>query len=225
MISKAMTHLDAELKNLKDAILEMMSLGIVQLEKSKWAFIAQDTELAEEIIHNEKRMNALELSIDRKCENILALFNPVATDLRFVISMLKINSDIERIGDYGHGIAKYVVKMDEPITKQALEKSELPKMFDIAISMMLDIHTAYENDDTALARKVYKKDVELNVIHEVASNTVVEEIKGKAEDIHALLFMFSTMGKLERAGDHIKNVAEDIIFHLDAEVLKHKKKK
>ena len=220
-----MTHLDAELKILKEAILEMMALALVQLEKSKWAFVAHDAELAEEIIHNEKRMNALELSIDRNCENILALFNPVATDLRFVISMLKINSDLERIGDYAEGIANYVVRLEGPLPKSALEKSEVAKMFDIAISMMLDIHTAYEKDDTALARKVYKKDVELNKLQAAASNMVVQQIEEKKQDIHPLLFLFSTLGKLERAGDHIKNVAEDIIFHIDAEVLKHKKKK
>lgn len=220
-----MTHLEAELEQLKEAILEMMVLAKVQLEKSKWAFLAKDTELAEEIIHNEKRMNALELSVDRDCENILALFQPVATNLRFVISMLKINSDLERIGDYADGVADYVVDLDKPIPKKALEATRIREMFDIAISMITDIQTAYEDGDTSLARKVYKKDAELNSINSNASLVISDLTKENPDNIRSLLFLFSTIRKIERVGDHIKNIAEDIIFHLEAKVLKHKKSK
>jgi len=220
-----MTHLEAELEQLKEAILEMMVLAKIQLEKSKWAFLANDTELAEEIIHNEKRMNALELSVDRDCENILALFQPVATNLRFVISVLKINSDLERIGDSADGIAAYVIGLDKPIPKKALETTHVGEMFDIAISMITDIQTAYEVGDTKLARKVYKKDVQLNSINSNASLVISQLTKENPENIRSLLFLFSTIRKLERVGDHIKNVAEDIIFHLEAKVLKHKKDK
>ena len=218
-----MTHKEAELAQLKKAILEMMVLAKVQLEKSKIAFLQNDVDLAQEVIHNEKRMNALELSIDRDIENIFALFQPVASDLRFVISMMKINSDLERIGDYADGIADYIVDLNKPITKKAFELTRIGEMFDIAISMMTDIHTAYENADTLLARKVYKKDSELNHLNRNASEVISTLIKENIEDTRPMLYLFSTIRKIERAGDHIKNVAEDIIFHLEAEVVKHKK--
>lgn len=218
-----MTHKEAELAQLKKAILEMMVLAKIQLEKSKTAFLQNDVDLAQEVIHNEKRMNALELSIDRDIENIFALFQPVASDLRFVISMMKINSDLERIGDYADGIADYIVDLNKPITKKALELTRIGEMFDIAISMMTDIHTAYENADTLLARKVYKKDSELNHLNRNASEVISTLIKENIEDTRPMLYLFSTIRKIERAGDHIKNVAEDIIFHLEAEVVKHKK--
>jgi phosphate transport system protein len=218
-----MTHLETELEQLKKIILEMMTLVKNQLEKSKYTFLNNDTELAEEIIHNEKRVDAMELSIDRKCENIFALFQPVATNLRFVIAMLKINSDLERIGDYADGIAKYVVDLNEPIAKKALETTHIPEMFDIAISMITSIYTVFEQGDTSLSRKVYKKDMELNNINHNASKIITELIKEKTENIRPLLFLLSTIRKIERVGDHIKNIAEDVIFHLETEVLKHNK--
>ncbi|MBL8103852.1 MAG: phosphate transport system regulatory protein PhoU, partial [Anaerolineales bacterium] len=98
-----MTHLDTELKALKEDMHEMFRLVLSQLEKSKTALISLDKDLAREVIVNEKRVNSFELKLDRDCENIIALFNPVAVDLRFVLASLKINSNLERIGDIADG--------------------------------------------------------------------------------------------------------------------------
>ena len=219
-----MTHLEAELNQLKGAINQMMELALAQLIKSKTTFLTNDTELAEEIIHNEKRLNAMELSIDRDCENIFALFQPVATNLRFVIAMMKINSDVERIGDYAAGIADYVIDLPKGLDQKAMEATRIDKMFDIAISMMTDIQRAFLEGDSALARKVFKKDSKLNKINRNASRVITKLIQEDKSNTRAFLFLFSTIRKIERTGDHIKNVAEDIIFHLEAEVLKHRKK-
>lgn len=219
-----MTHLQLELKDLRKAILEMLEFAISQLSKSKEAFMLADKELAEEVRHNEKRMNAMELSIDRECENIFALFQPVATDLRFLISVLKINSDLERIGDYADGIAHYVLELPARIDSKALEMTQVSKMFDITISMLSDIGTALEGEDTKLARKVYKKDADLNILNSDASEIIKQLILEDSEAIRPLLFLFSAIRKVERVGDHIKNIAENTIFYIEAEVLKHKKK-
>lgn len=220
-----MTHFEVELAELKDTILEMMALAKIQLEKAKWSFLAVDTELAEEIIHNEKRMNSLEMSVDRDCENLLALFQPFATELRFIISILKINTNLERIGDYADGIADYVVEMDIPYSEKVLQESRIAEMFDIAIDMITNIATAFEEEDGKLARKVYKKDKHLNKINNNSSLVISELIIAETKNTRPLLFLFSTIRKLERVGDHIKNIAEGIIFHLEAEVWKPKKKK
>ena len=219
-----MNHFDTELAELRETIIEMMSLAKVQLEKAKWALIAADSELAEEIIHNERRMNSLELSVDRDCENLLALFQPVATDLRFIISLLKINSNLERIGDYADGIADYVVEMETPILENSLAATKIAEMFDIAIDMMSNITMAFYEEDSKLAKKVYKKDKHLNKINFNSSQIISDLIIENPENTRPLLFLFSTIRKLERVGDHIKNIAEAIIFHLDAEILKLKKK-
>jgi len=101
-----MTNLDTELKLLKDNILELMFLVKNQLEKGKKALDDFDKDLAHEITADEKRVDSLELTIDRDCENILALHNPVAVDLRLVMASFKINSDLERIGDHATSISK-----------------------------------------------------------------------------------------------------------------------
>lgn len=220
-----MTHLEIELARLKQSILEMMHITKAQLERAKLAFLEKDNALATEIIHNEKRVNAMELSIDRDCENIFALFQPVATNLRFVISVLKINSDLERIADYAEGLAKYVLDLEQPIHKSSLEQTKMPEMFDITISMLSDIAVALNNEDTSLARKVYMKDAELNTINSNASRIIKDLIAQDKDAIRRHLFLFSAVRKLERVGDHIKNIAEDTIFFIEAEILKHRTKK
>lgn len=220
-----MTHFEVELVQLKDSILEMMVLAKVQLEKSKWALLANDAELAEEIMHNEKRMNSLELTIDRDIENFLALFQPVATELRSVIAMMKMNSNLERIGDYAEGIAQYVDEFNSPLKKEIIDSTKIADMFDIAIEMIGNISLAFEEDDTTLARKVYKKDKKLNKINANSSKEIEQIIIADPENTRNYLLLFSVIRKLERVGDHIKNIAEGIIFHLEAEILKPKKKK
>src|ERR1035437_7797529 len=104
-----MTHLDTEIQSVKKSTIEMWKLVELQLEKGKDSLINFDKDLAREIILREKRVNAWELKIDRDCENIIALFNPLAIDLRFVLAVLKINTNLERTGDIADGIAKFVL--------------------------------------------------------------------------------------------------------------------
>jgi len=220
-----MTNLEQELKEIKDTVLEMLKLVLNQLEKTGDAFLEFDEGLAEEVIHSEKRVNALELTIDKHCENIFALFNPVASDLRFVISMLKMNSDIERIGDYADGISDYVINLEEPIDPVYLEKSRIVDMFDIAYNMLDMVIVSIESENTELPRQVFKKDRELNKINRASSNLIEKMVKEDHKNTSSALYLFSTIKKVERVGDHIKNIAEDWIFYLDGEILKHKKKK
>lgn len=220
-----MTTLQLELDKLHNSVIEMAELGISQLQKAREAFLNTDKDLAQEIIHKEKRMNAIELSIDRDCENIFALLNPVAVDLRFVISVLKINSDLERIGDYSDSIATYVLDFDIKINEELAKALKINEMFDRTISIVEDVKTAFETGDTKLARSVFKKDVELNDINKHASRVIEEFLKENPSLIRHSLFMFSVIRKLERVGDHATNIAEDLIFYQEAEVLKHKKLK
>ena len=218
-------NIEEEVQQLKEAIMDMAELTISQMKKAKEAYLANDSELAQEIIHNEKRVNAMELSIDRDCENIFALLNPVASDLRFVISTLKINSDLERIGDYADGIADYVIDLTEKLDPSLVKETKIEKMFNIAISMLEDIAIALKEDNVKLARKVYQKDSELNKININASKTITKYINDNPKTVRQSLFMFSIIRKIERTGDHIKNIAEDLIFYVEAKVLRHKKMK
>jgi phosphate transport system protein len=219
-----MTNLQKELKVLKESVLEMLKLVLKQLDKSSEAFLNMDDALAEEIIHTEKRVNAMELTIDKQCENIFALFNPVASDLRFTISMLKMNSDIERIGDYADGIADYVVDLNTPIDAQALKEARLAEMFEIAYHMLDVVIVSFESDNATLPRQVFKKDKQLNEINKASSALIEKMMLDDNKKMREALYLFSTIKKVERIGDHIKNIAEDWIFYMEGEVLKHGKK-
>ncbi len=219
-----MNTLETELKFLQEDILEMMDIVHKQFEKGKDAMLNADQDLADEIRSNERRVNALELKIDRDCENTLALFNPVAIDLRFVMACFKINSDLERLGDNAEGIARYILTYQDPPNKAVTDRLRFEEMYDSALMMLSDVYDAFEQQDTRLARKVFKKDKVLNDINSEAANVIAQVIREDPDNIDQYLYLLSIIRKLERVGDLTKNISEEIIFYVEAKVLKHKKK-
>ena len=220
-----MTHLDSELDQIKQQVIEMMDLVKSQLAKGKDAVLTFDKDLVHEINANENRVNAMELNIDRDVENALALYSPVAIDLRFVMASFKISADLERLGDNAVGIAKYIHNVDSQLSAKNLGKIRFEEMYENALSMLDDIFEAFEKEDTKLARSVFVKDKVLNEINSNAANIAVELIKENPDKTHNYLYLLSIIRKLERVGDLTKNIAEELIFYIEAKVLKHRKKK
>ena len=220
-----MINLEQHREALNQTGLEMFRLCKKQMLSSRDAFLEHDSDLAEEVIRTENRVNALDLKIDRDCERFIARYNPVAGDLRFVLALRKINFDLERIGDHAYGIARYVVEVDIPISEELLEKLRFVEMFECALSMLEDINDAFLGKDIKYARKVFKKDKLLNKINLSCFKIISEDVKKNPELIDQYLLLFSIIKKTERIGDLITNVAEEIIFYREAEILKHRKKK
>ncbi len=220
-----MSHLDNEIKLLKDNILEMMFLVKNQLEKGYKALDTFDEEICHEILANEKRVDSLELTIDRDCENLLALFNPVAVDLRFVMASFKINSDLERIGDHADSISRYILEFGEGIDPKLLKEMRINVMYETSIKMMSHVFNAFITEDTVRARKVFKLDKTLNNINREVSKVTSKLIKKDVDQTRNFLYLFSIIRKLERVGDLTKNIAEQLIFYIEAKVLKHQKMK
>ncbi|WP_029034985.1 phosphate signaling complex protein PhoU [Salinimicrobium terrae] len=220
-----MISLDQHRDTLNQAGLEMLSLCTKQLENAREAFFNHDSDLAEEVLHTENRVNALDLKIDRDCERFIALHNPVASDLRFVLALRKINFDLERVGDHAYGISNYIVTIDTQIEPRLLERMRVEEMFTTALSMLDDITIAYNEVDTKVARKVFKKDKILNEINMKSFAIISEEVKADPQVIDQVMLLFSVIKKVERIGDLFTNIAEEIIFYREAEVLKHRKKK
>lgn len=216
-----MTHLEIEIKRLKVEMFEMFELVQLQMKKTNEAILLSDRELAREVNFNEKRVNALELKIDKDCENIFALFNPLAIDLRFVLAVLKINYNLERIGDIADGISRYVMEANESFDKDLLEVTRLNDMFVMSIQMLDDVKKAFDQEDTKVARGIFHKDDFLDEINTTANRVIETFIKSNPDKITQALHIVSTIRKLERTGDQIKNVAEEIIFYMEAKVLKH----
>ena len=218
-------YIDSELKALKKSLLEMFSLVSNQLKKSRESLITFDKDLAREVRVNEKRVNSLELNIDRDVENFLALYNPLAGDLRFLIAALKINSNLERIGDIADGIAQFVINIKNKPDNELIECTRLLEMFDTSIEILSDVMVSFDDEDTKIARKVFKKDELLDEINLEANELVAEFIQKHPDKINQSLYTLSTIRKLERVGDQSKNIAEEIIFSIESKVLKHKQKK
>lgn len=216
-----MTHLDTELQRLKEELVSMWTLVISQLNKTHEALNAFDKALATDVITNEKRVNALELEIDRDCENIFALFNPVAIDLRFVLAVLKINNNLERTGDIAEGIAQYLVRANKPFDKLLLAQTEIISMYDESIGMLGDVLESFQNEDTTLARKIFVRDEKLDSINLQANSVVANYVRKFPDNAEEALYILSAIRKLERIGDQCKNIAEEIIFYCEAKVMKH----
>lgn len=216
-----MTHLDIELQELKAETIKMWILVRLQLKKAKEAWLKSDKDLAREVVLNERRVNAYELKIDRDCENIFALFNPVAVDLRYVLAVLKINSNLERIGDNAESIAKFVINVDNPFNNKLLEITRVLEMYDEATTMLDETLEAFEKEDSRLARAVFKRDEVLNEINHNAHAIIEDYIRQNPIEMEQCLYVLSIIRKLERVGDQSKNIAEEIIFYIEAKVLKH----
>lgn len=220
-----MTQLEQQLKSLKEDTVDMLSMAKIQLEKSKVAFLEKDQDLAEEISISEKNLNNSELKIDRDCENIFALHNPVASDLRLVIAILKVISDIERIGDHAAGIANYIDEIEKKFDNSLITLLNFDEMFNLAFQMLDMLEEAFDKEDVVLARKIFKIDKSLNEIKNAAPDLISAYVKDNPSVTKQALFLFSTIRKLERVGDLAKNIAEQLIFYTEAKVVKHKKVK
>lgn len=222
-----MNLLENELGDLKTELMEMTSMVKEQMEKTIQAFNTFDHQLAEEVVSNEKRVNGYELNIDSKCEHILALFSPVAIDLRFVLASIKMVSDLERIGDNAEGISSYIVRFEKPFDKELLEKLRFKEMTEAVMEMLDILVDSFEADNTKLVRTVFAKDDFLDEINFSANQVLAEYFKtcDDQEKITQAIYLLTMIRKFERTGDYITNIAEEIIFYVKAKVLKHKKNK
>jgi phosphate transport system protein len=219
-----LTPLDNEIQQLKSELINMWQMVLSQLTKAEEALKKKDKDLAHEVISAEKRVNAFELKIGRDCEDILALFAPVAIDLRFLLAVLKINMNLERTGDIAEGIAKFVIDLPDDFDVQLFEITRVIEMFKQGNEMIAQVMDAFEKEDTVFARKVFKKDDLLDQINAEAATVIADYIEKNPSKTSSALYILSSIRKLERVGDQAKNMAEEIIFYSEAKVLKHKPK-
>ncbi len=222
MNERRQTHIELELQNIRTAALEMMRVVSTQLRKVREAMVTFNKGVALEVIHNEKRINGYELMIDKDCENVIALFSPVAIDLRFVLATLKINYALERIGDNVEGMARNVLDLPHEWDAELIRRLELEDAFLLAEEMLSNVMESYAEDNTTLARTVFNKDKTMDARTDRAFKTLADYIRENPGDtIEHSMYLLLIHRKLERIGDLIKNIAEETIFYIEAKVLKH----
>lgn len=213
---------EEDLTALKEEVSQMWRLVISQLEKSKQALMTNDIELAREVISREKRVDAFELKIDCDCENYIALYSPVAIDLRLVLSLLKISTTLERIGDFAESIARHTIEQDLVGTPSKLmEDLQIETMFETITSMLTDSFVSLETENSKVSGKILNKDDKLDQIYAEAAGIIEKYLKDDSNIISQGIVLILLMKKLERIGDHCSNIVEEIVFYLDAKVLKH----
>ena len=220
-----MKHLEKELQDLKEEVNEMWKLVLSQLEKAKQSFLNNDVELAREIVSREKRVDAFELKIESDCENYIALYSPVAVDLRLVLSLIKISITLERIGDFAEGVARHVIKEEcEQLDSTLIEDLQIEKIFDTIIFMLSDSYVALESENTRLSGKIMAKDNEVDTLYHQSIEVLSDYLQKNPSQARCCLKTILLIRKLERIGDHCGNIVEEIVFYIDAKVLKHKGK-
>lgn len=219
-----MKYTEKELENLKSEILGMWSLVYSQLQRAGESLLALDKDLAAGVVIREKRVNALELRIDSMCEDIIALYTPVAVDLRFVLAMLKINTNLERIADFADGMARFV--RDYPticIDAELIEKTELKQMLENIKQMLFLGKDALEKESSMQAASIFELDNQVDIINRASTDIIAAYVAQYPDRAKECLLLSNLIRKMERIGDHCNNLAEEVIFYLDAKVLKHAK--
>ena len=155
-----------------------VDIGLQPVGQGREAVLTLDKELAQQVIVRERRVNAFELKIDSDVEDVIALYNPVAIDLRFVLAMLKINTNLERLGDFAEGIARFVVKSEEPVLdEELLKRLRLEEMQKQVLSMLEVAKRALNEESLELATSVFAKDNLLDEINAEATAVLAEYIK------------------------------------------------
>lgn len=224
MEPQGMTYLEQELQKLRENMADMSNLVVNQIHKSIRALVSYDTGLAREVIANEKRVNAYELKIDKDCETVMTLQNPMASDMRFVFATLKINYNMERIGDHAKGIAKYAKGLGKPLDAQLIAQTRLVEMGEVVEAMIQDATEAYVQHDSKLASQLFDRDSVVDDINREAPAIIAAYIRENLDNTLQAINLLSIIRKLERVGDHLTNIAEEVIFSVDAKVLKHSKR-
>jgi phosphate transport system protein len=213
-------HLDEELKELHKDILKMGAFAEEAIYKSIEALKNRDKALAKSVIDNDAGIDKLELAIDEKCIDLIALHQPMAKDLRFITTGMKINVELERIADIAVDIAQRVLELtDKPLLKPLID---IPKLALVAQNMVKMAIDAFVKGDSDLAKKVVLSDSEADQLRNLIQEELVEDYMVKDGSTAPRAVQLLLIARfLERICDHTTNIAEDVIYMVQAKVVKH----
>ena len=213
-------HFQREIEKLKHKLLSVSTLAEESVYFAVKSVVERDSVLAQQVIDSDLEIDRLEVEVEEDCLKILALYQPVAVDLRFIVAVLKINDNLERIGDLAVNVAERAVYL-API-KQAKIPINLTEMADKAKKMLKNSLDALVNRDVSLARKVCAADDEVDEINRIMYDQVKEGITNGKEDVNVLLHLFSISRHVERIADLATNIAEDAIYMVEGEIVRHR---
>jgi phosphate transport system protein len=213
-------HFDEELADLKKDILYEGCLVQQAIANSIEALKELNKEQAQQIIVNDKLLDDLEVKIVKTCVDLLALRQPMAVDLRFITMAMQMNTDLERMGDLAVDICQRVLELsDMPLLKPLVD---IPKLSVVATEMTRDVISAFLNDDPELAKKIILRDNEADSLRNLVQTELINDYMSKdCSSIPRALPLLLIARHLERICDHATNIAEDIIYMIQAKMVKH----
>ena len=214
-----MRHFEQELEQLKAKLLEMSALVESAIYRSVQGVVEKNQELAEQVIKNEARVNQLEIEIDNMAISLLALQAPLAADLRLVTAAIKINNDLERMGDLSVNIAQSALAlMKEPVIRPLID---IPHIAGLAQGMVRKALDAFVNRDTEMARSVLASDDAVDNMRTASYHELISFMEKNPQQISQALYLLSTVRNLERIADHATNIAEDVLFLVKGVDVRH----
>ncbi len=214
-----MQHLREQLEELNNRLLEMSGLVENSIRHSVWAALNRDEQFAGKVFENEARINALEILIDNLAIRLLALQQPIATDLRFVTMSIKINNNLERMGDIAVNIAECAISLVSmpPVNPRI----DIAHMSELAQDMIRNSIDAFVRRDSDLARKVLNSDDAVDCLRDEMYDEIVKFMEEDTRRIHpGIDYLFIARG-LERLADHATNIAEDVLFFVQGIEVRH----
>ena len=219
MAERVVRHFQEELEQLKTRLLEMGGLAEDRVRTAVESLVSRETALVDRVIAGDEPINRLHIEIDNRCFTLLALHQPMAVDLRAIVSAVKINTDLERVGDLAVNIAEAATRyLKHPPVKELID---IPRMASIAQAMLRDALDAYVHRDLALAEAVLNEDDNLDALKTQVFRELLTYMLSDPTKIEPSLDLILISRHLERIGDHATNVAEDVIFMVSARDVRH----
>ena len=212
---------DRETNKLSQLILSLSAIVQKNLQEAIQSLEARDRNLAQRVIETDHRVDQIEIDVEEECLKILALYQPVSGDLRLIISLLKSDNDLERIGDLSRDIAQSVLSL--------CERPEVVLEFDwkgMTERVQWTVKNGLEsliNLDVKLANEVGKAEEEIDGMHETVCAQIQQTLEQKPEHTESLLALWTIAGHLENIADHAKKIAEDAIYNASGKIVRHKK--
>lgn len=207
---KTRTLLDQELNRLRERLLEMTDMVVHAIERAIEALKTQNPELAQQVVDDDENINKLRYKIEKLCLTTIATQQPMASDLRQIIAGMHIATEVERMGDHAAGIAKLVTEMaSEPLLKPLID---IPRMADIAVSMVRDGIRAFVDGDTEAAKEIVKRDDEIDDLYGQVFRELLTYMIEDPRNIRRATYLLWVGHGLERIGDRATNISERTVF-------------
>ncbi len=214
-------HLDFELEKLRNRIIKMCSLVEEQVELAFKALLNGDTELAKKVVEFEEKIDQLDIKIDKFCHELVALDQPVAKDLRFIMAIIKINNDLERIGDIALGIANKTESVKEILP--VVRKLKIDDFANFSKKMIKEAIDSFINMDTSIAKIILKNVNETDKKHQETFRNLVAEMTNDNSIVPSAADLVLVLRHISRLADHATNIAEEVIFLIEGKIIKHQK--